>query len=194
MMTAEEVRSVTFERAMRGYRCEDVDAFLDRVSANIEQLGAEKEDLEKKLYILAQKVDEYRKEEDALKSALINAQRLGDNVVHEAKAKADDMVREASNRAQRIIEASSAHEREEKDRLRRLEAEIFSFKSSILGLYQHHIETLSNIDRKAKEVHAAVFGDEPLPQPGAEGQGEAAGGSPDEAGAGQPPKDGQREE
>lgn len=95
-----------------------------------------------------------------LKSALINAQRLGENVIHEAKAKADSVVREATSRAQRILEAAAEREREEKDKLRQLEAEIASFKGGILSLYQQHIESLSELDRRVGDVHTAVFGEE----------------------------------
>ena len=31
MIASEDVRRVTFERAMRGYRCEDVDDYLQQV-------------------------------------------------------------------------------------------------------------------------------------------------------------------
>ena len=82
MLSSEEIRSVTFEKALRGYRAEDVDAFFEQTAAGVDQLIAEKEDIEKKLYILAQKVEEYRADEDTLKSALLNAQRLGENVIH----------------------------------------------------------------------------------------------------------------
>ena len=160
MLSSEEIRSVTFEKAMRGYRTEDVDAFLEQVAAGVDQLVAEKADVEKKLYILAQKVEEYRAEEDTLKSALINAQRLGENVIHEAKAKADSVVREATGKAQRILDAAADREREEKDKLRQLEAEVASFKGSILSLYQQHIESLSELDRRVSSVHTAVFGEE----------------------------------
>ncbi len=164
MLSSEEIRSVTFEKAMRGYRTEDVDAFLEQVAAGVDQLVAEKADVEKKLYILAQKVEEYRAEEDTLKSALINAQRLGENVIHEAKAKADSVVREATGKAQRILDAAADREREEKDKLRQLEAEVASFKGSILSLYQQHIESLSELDRRVSSVHTAVFGEEAAAQ------------------------------
>ena len=159
MLSSEEIRSVTFEKALRGYRTEDVDAFLEQMAAGVDQLIAEKEDIEKKLYILAQKVEEYRADEDALKSALLNAQRLGENVIHEARAKGDSIIREATGKAQRILEAADEREKEEKERLRALEAEVTSFKGKILSLYQEHIEALSQLDESVNEAHTAVFGE-----------------------------------
>ena len=164
MLTSEEIRTVTFEKSMRGYRPEDVDAFLEQVAAGVDQLSSEKEDLEKKLYILAQKVEEYRDQENTLKSALINAQRLGENVIHEAKAKADSLMREATGRAQRILDASEEREREKKDNLRDMEAEIVSFKGAVLELYQQHIESLSKIDRHIDHAHKEVFGEAYAPE------------------------------
>ena len=159
MLSSEEIRSVTFEKALRGYRTEDVDAFLEQMAAGVDQLIAEKEDIEKKLYILAQKVEEYRADEDALKSALLNAQRLGENVIHEARAKGDSIIREATGKAQRILEAADEREKEEKERLRALEAEVTSFKGRVLSLYQEHIEALSRLDESVNEAHTAVFGE-----------------------------------
>lgn len=164
MLSSEEIRSITFERSMRGYRTEDVDAFLEKIAAGVDQLNAERDDLQKKLYILAQKVEEYRSEEETLKSALLNAQRLGENVIHEAKIKSDGMIREATGKAQRILEAADLREREEKDRLRALEAEVTAFKGSILALYQKHIEALSELDGTVEKVHTSVFGEEPAPE------------------------------
>ena len=38
MMTPQEIRTVTFDKVMRGYRAEDVDAFLQQVSQEMERL------------------------------------------------------------------------------------------------------------------------------------------------------------
>lgn len=47
-MNAEDIRNVTFDKVMRGYRPEEVDAYLDQVAAELERLQTEKADAEKK--------------------------------------------------------------------------------------------------------------------------------------------------
>ena len=81
MIASDDVRRVTFDRAMRGYRCEDVDDYLKQVADSIDSLAAENDDLQKKLVILAQRIDQYRADEDTLSTTMINAQRLGENVI-----------------------------------------------------------------------------------------------------------------
>ena len=78
MIASEDVRRVTFEKAMRGYRCDDVDDYLRQVADGLDARSAENEDLQKKLVVLAQRIDQYRAEEDTLHTTLINAQRLGE--------------------------------------------------------------------------------------------------------------------
>ena len=41
MIASDDVRRVTFDRAMRGYRCEDVDDYLKQVADSIDSLAAE---------------------------------------------------------------------------------------------------------------------------------------------------------
>ena len=40
-MNAEDIRNVTFDKVMRGYRPEEVDAYLDQVAAELERLQTE---------------------------------------------------------------------------------------------------------------------------------------------------------
>lgn len=167
MLTVDQIRQKNFEKSMRGYRPDAVDDFLAEVAATVEQLGAEKKDCEQKMQLLAGKIEQYRQEEESLKSALLNAQRLGDNLLHEAKQKADRILREATSKAQLILSAAEDRKREEKENLRQLEEEVAGFKANLLGLYQQHIESLSELDRQVAQVHEAVFGPED-PVPGAE--------------------------
>lgn len=145
MISPQEIRTVTFDKVMRGYRAEDVDALLQQLADQMEQLQTEKENTEKKLYVLAQKVEEYRKDEDNLKTALLNAQRMGENVIKEARQKAESILREAGIKAEDITRAALEQVNEEELELERVKAEVAQFKNSVLSLYKQHIESLSTL-------------------------------------------------
>lgn len=157
-MTPEELRSVTFEKTMRGYRCEDVDDLLEEAAKSLEQAMADKAEAEadsqkykSKMVVLAQKIEEmrakleaYANEEDTLKSALLNAQRMGENVIREARQKADLIQREAAIKADDAILHSREELEENKQELVRVKSEVAKFKNEVLGLYKTHIELLTN--------------------------------------------------
>ncbi len=162
MITPQEIRTVTFDKVMRGYRPEDVDAFLQQVAQDMEQLAAENADKEKKMYILAEKIEEYRRDEDNLKTALLNAQRMGENVIREAKQKAESMLREAGIRADTLTRVANEQVEEQEEELARVKAEVARFKNDILGMYKQHIELLSMLpeeeapaEEPLEEVEAA---------------------------------------
>ncbi len=90
MLTPDKIREKSFQTTGRGsYRAEDVDTFLEEVVASYEQMFKENSDLIKKISLLAKKVEEYRADEDSLKMALLNAQKLADKIVAEARETAE---------------------------------------------------------------------------------------------------------
>jgi cell division initiation protein len=145
MLKAQDIRVVTFDKGMRGYNTEDVDAFLAQMADQVEKMEAEKAEIEKKLYMLAEKVAEYRKDENNLKAALLNAQRLGENVIQEANQRAAQILREADIKAEAVIAQTTQRLEEEKMELARLQEEVGRFKNNILALYRQHIESLSTL-------------------------------------------------
>ncbi len=154
MISSQEIRTVTFEKAMRGYRAEDVDSFLQQVADTIDELTKEKEESRKKLYILAQKIEEYRKDEDNLKTALLNAQRMGENVIHEAKQKAEEIIRKARIGAEDITRQAHEQVQDETLEYQRISAEVAAFKTNVLNLYRQHIESLSTLPGHEEEAPA----------------------------------------
>ncbi len=93
MLTPDKIKEKSFQTTGRGsYRSDDVDSFLSEVSASYEQMFKENTDLIKKISILAKKVEEYRADEESLKMALFNAQKLADRIVAEAKETAANEV------------------------------------------------------------------------------------------------------
>ena len=96
MLTPDKIKEKSFQTTGRGsYRAEDVDNFLAEVSASYEQLFKEKNDLVIKIKIFAKKIEEYRADEDSLKMALLNAQKLADQITAEARENAEKNISDA---------------------------------------------------------------------------------------------------
>ncbi|MEG1073830.1 MAG: DivIVA domain-containing protein [Ruthenibacterium sp.] len=145
MISAQDIHNVTFEKSMRGYRTDEVDEYLAKLAEEFETITKEKADMEKKLYILAEKVDQYRNDEETLKTALLNAQRLGETVVYEAKQKAETIIYDANSKASQAKEEATDKVAAEELALAQLQSSVARFKNDVLNLYRQHIESLSAI-------------------------------------------------
>ena len=179
MLTPQDVRSVQFEKNLRGYRTEDVDRFLDRVEEQLKQDDTLAEELRKQIADLTaenqrlhKEMENYEADGDMLKSALINAQRMGENVIREANQKSeeilhranlrgDDIIRDAnellqkaSDRADEIINEANEKKLAEEREYDRVRLEVTRFKSDVLNLYRSHVESLSRLPEFQKEEPA----------------------------------------
>lgn len=179
MLTPQDVRSVQFEKNLRGYRTEDVDRFLDKVEEQLRDDDAQAEQLRKQIADLTaenQKLHDELKSFEAdgemLKSALINAQRMGENVIREANQKAeeiihranlrgDDIIRDANELLQKANDRADEIENEanekrlaEEREYDRVRLEVTRFKSDVLNLYRSHVESLSRLPEFQKETAA----------------------------------------
>lgn len=166
MISSEDVRRVTFDRAMRGYRCEDVDDYLKQVADSMDALIASNDEMQKKLVVLAQRIEQYRAEEDTLRTTMLNAQRLGENVIREAKQKAAEIIRAANIKA----EDREQHARDEvelaRQELTTVKKEADAFKKSLLEMYRKHIKLLSKIPEyhpEEEQPAPAAPAEEPAP-------------------------------
>ncbi len=140
------------KKAAFGYKQEEIDDFLAELIS--EELDAEREDLHSKIQILADKVREYRQDEDALKDALLGAQKQGHKVVAEAQEKADEIIAQAEEKAKILLdEATVQHEAameknraeiaKEKENLIEAQKQVSEFKKSLFDMYKTHLEMIS---------------------------------------------------
>ena len=137
MISSEDVRHVTFDKAFQGYRREDVDDYLKQVAQAMDDLAAQNDDLQKKLVMLAQRIEKYRTMENSLSTSMINAQRMGDSIIRESKQKAAEIIRSAT-----------------------LKGEADSFKRSLIEMYRKHINLINKLPDYTRRPE-----DEPVPPP-----------------------------
>ena len=88
MITAQDIREKTFEKAVfGGYDMATVDAFLEEVANDLLLLQKENTTLKGKMKVLVDKVEEYRRNEDALQMAVVSAQKMGSMIEKDATRK-----------------------------------------------------------------------------------------------------------
>jgi len=163
MMTAQEIKEKRFEKAAWGYRPEDIDEFLGQLEATFQEIDNEREDSNHKIQVLADKVREYMKDEEALKDALLGAQKEGHRVIKEANEKADQILNRAKEEAAMLLdEATRQHEiameknraeiAREKEALAQAKKMVADFKRSLFDMYKGHLEMISNIPEENQEL------------------------------------------
>ena len=118
MITPQDIKEKTFEKALfGGYDMAAVDSFLEEISSDLALLQKENATLKGKMKVLVDKVEEYRGNEDALRMAVVSAQRLGNIIERESREKADAMVADATAEADRITREARVEVEMEKARL-----------------------------------------------------------------------------
>ena len=142
MYTPQEIRSIEFTQSLGGYKTSEVDEFIDRCADTVEALLNEKNELSKKLQVLADKLVEYRNDEDSIRTALLSAQRLGDTVVREANHKAGLILDDANIKAQKIEETAKRKIVDEERELERVKKEVSLFKNRMMSIYREHLSLI----------------------------------------------------
>ncbi|OPZ20917.1 MAG: Septum site-determining protein DivIVA [Firmicutes bacterium ADurb.BinA205] len=185
MITSKDVRNKRFEKAAFGYKQEEIDEFFAQLEAELDEMERERAEANNKIQVLADKVREYMRDEDALKDALLGAQKQGHLVIADAQEKADQIMAEAQEKAAALedeavrqhaikMEQNRAEIAKEKEALIEAQRQVADFKKSLFDMYKSHLELISSmpetVDEEteaeeaapaetAEEVAAAVTGE-----------------------------------
>lgn len=166
MITPQDIREKTFEKAVfGGYDMASIDEYLEQIANDIAALQKENAVLKGKMKVLVDKVDEYRKNEDALHNAVLSAQRLGGMIEAEAKEKAAAIIAEAEAQAKALSADAIVQAAAEEKRLaeaKRASAKFIEGMNLICAKQAAFLKKISEADFVAKAAPAAPVA-EPAP-------------------------------
>ncbi|MBR5922265.1 MAG: DivIVA domain-containing protein [Clostridia bacterium] len=128
MLSANDVKNVTFSKQVNGYRREEVDVFLDKVESDYENYERTVRELSARVHELETRIDDTRNSEDSIQSVLLSAQKLADSIVEDAKVKSAEIIEEAKSN----LEVIKAREKEMNDSFEKESAERKSAASAEL--------------------------------------------------------------
>ena len=103
MLTPAQLREYEFKGAGRNaYKADEVDEYLATVAIDYEKMFRENAELIKRVGLLADRLDQMKKEEGDIKQAVLSAQRAADMIVKEA----EESVTDAHSEAEAILAAA----------------------------------------------------------------------------------------
>ena len=163
MITASDIRNKRFEKAAFGYKQEDIDEFLTDLEKELTDIDSERDEANNKIQILADKVREYMRDEDAVKDALLGAQKQAHHVIADANEKAEQILSEAQQKADALIdEATRQHEiameknraevAKEREALILAQQQVSDFKKALFDMYKNNLELISSMPETFEEA------------------------------------------
>ena len=172
MLTPQDIKEKTFDKAVfGGYDMASVDNFLEQISSDLALLQKENATLKAKMKVLVDKVEEYRSNEDAIRMAVVSAQRLGNIIETEARENAAAAVAKAEADAARITQSAQLQVELEQSRLETAKKASIQFVESMQLLCSRQtnfLEKVSEMDFMKDFLAARVAEAVPGGMPAAE--------------------------
>ena len=123
MLTPKDLRNHEFQASGRsGYLAADVDEYLDEVYASYDQMFRENAEIVRKLQVLADRLAQYKDDEENIRNALVEAQRMKNSIIVEAQQKVQGQLSETEEKIRAARESVDAQSGEILDKAR-VEAE-----------------------------------------------------------------------
>lgn len=101
-LTSKDIKKNDFRKSLRGFDVNEVEAFLETVSNHYERLLVENKNLMEKVKSLTNDINIYKENELTLQKAIVKSQDLAEEIVNNAKRKADLIVREAELNSKKL--------------------------------------------------------------------------------------------
>lgn len=152
MITSQDIRAKTFEKAVfGGYEMGSVDDYLEAVAQELDAQAKEIAVLKGKMKILADKVEEYRGTEEAMRAALVSAQQLAAQIEADARAKGDAIVTDATAQSLEVLSDIKKQIASEETKLAAVRASYAKFLSDARSLCERQIRYLDAVPRTQEQ-------------------------------------------
>ena len=165
MFTPQEVSEKVFPKSSfgsGGYAMAAVDEFLDTLTEDYTALYKENVALKAKLKVLAEKVEEYRATEDAMRSTLLTAQRMAAKLVQEAQEEKDNLLNEARAQHAAEIRVLDDETNVAKQKLALAQQNLADFIQRSRALCEEHAAFLTALPELVPAVEAAPVAAAPV--------------------------------
>ena len=148
MITPLDIENKKFsKKAINGYNPEEVDDFLDEVIKDYESLFRQSSDNKNKIEELNSKLEHYNKIESTLQNTLVMAQSAADEVKRAAEKQAEQIIKEAENKARESTMGIEQQITDRKKELENVQKQFDVYKAKMESLLISQLELLKEINK-----------------------------------------------
>ena len=149
MITPLDIENKKFSKQMmNGYSVEEVDDFLDDLTADYTKNYKEATELRAKVEELTQSLEHYKSIEATLQNTLVMAQKTADDVKNVAKQQADQILNEAKGNAQRQVDDLDSEIIAKKRELEDVKKQFDIYKAKMESLLISQLELIKDINKE----------------------------------------------
>lgn len=130
-------------KMLGGLDPEDVDAFLQLVGREMEELIRENAELKEQRRRAAAAMDELTEKEKSLRETMLAAQRITEEMKANAEKEARLIISEAEMKAEKIVAESETRLARLRNEIQDLRRQKIQFETSLKGLLDSHYKMLS---------------------------------------------------
>ena len=147
MLTPLDIENKKFaKQMMNGYNVEEVDDFLDQITADYEKAFKEVADSRAKLEDMEKNIEKYKTIESTLQSTLIMAQSTAEEVQNVARQKAEQIIQDAEVNARRSIQDLEQEIALKRKELEDMKKQFDVYKAKMEALLISQLELLKDMN------------------------------------------------
>lgn len=141
-ITPLDIQQKKFRTKLRGYDTEEVNAFLDIIREEMEDIIRENSSIKEELRRMELKLKEYRDMEETMKTVLISAQKMMDEHKGSAQREAEIILKEARLEAQDIVKDAEKRVIKLHEDIAELKRIKMHFKEEVIRVIEGHKKML----------------------------------------------------
>ena len=150
MLAPSEIDNVRFSKTLKGYNVDEVDDFLDQLTADYEKLYKENAELRDKTENMTKELEQYKKMEYTLQNTLVVAQTAANDIKGTAQKQAEQIIRDAQTEARRSVDELNKQEYEVTKKIEEMKKSFEVTKAKMEELLIAQLEMIQD-DRKNEE-------------------------------------------
>ena len=152
MITPLEIENKKFSKQMmNGYSVEEVDDFLDDLTACYEKLYKDNSESQGKIEELEGKLEHYKQIEGTLNNTLIMAQSTAEDIKNVAKQQADQIIKDAESEAKQSLATLEQQIIVKQKSLEDLQKQFDVYKAKMESLLISQLELIKEVNKGAEE-------------------------------------------